>query len=134
MSGLYTLENIDFKTTMLTTNKTPSGTYRGPGRFEIDFIRERLIDLVAKDLKIDRVELRRRNLVADSQMPYPLASITPYDSSTELDSGDYHAVFDLCMKEFGLAEKSKLSGKLIYGYYHRLAVGSFIEGGAAGPS
>jgi carbon-monoxide dehydrogenase large subunit len=134
MSGPYTFENIDLKITMLTTNKTPSGTYRGPGRFETDFIRERLIDLVAKDLKIDRVELRRRNLVADSQMPYPLASITPYDSSTELDSGDYHAVFDLCMKEFGWAEKSKLSGKLIDGYYHGLAVGSFIEGGAAGPS
>jgi carbon-monoxide dehydrogenase large subunit len=133
MSGPYCFENIDLKSTMLTTNKTPSGTYRGPGRFETDFIRERLIDLVAKDLNIDRVELRRKNLVADSQMPYPLASITPFDSSTELDSGDYHAVFDLCMKEFGWAEKSKLSGKLIDGYYHGLAVGSFIEGGAAGP-
>jgi carbon-monoxide dehydrogenase large subunit len=134
MSGPYTFENIDLKTTMLTTNKTPSGTYRGPGRYETDFIRERMIDLAAKDLKIDRVELRRRNLVADAQMPYPLASITPYDSSTELDSGDYHAVFDLCIKEFDWAEKSKLSGKLIDGYYHGLAVGSFIEGGAAGPS
>lgn len=134
MSGPYTFEHIDLKTTMLTTNKTPSGTYRGPGRYETDFIRERMIDLVAKDLKIDRVELRRRNLVADAQMPYPLASMTPYDSSTELDSGDYHAVFDLCMKEFDWAEKSKLSGKLIDGYYHGFAVGSFIEGGAAGPS
>jgi carbon-monoxide dehydrogenase large subunit len=98
MSGPYTFENIDLKTTMLTTNKTPSGTYRGPGRYETDFIRERMIDLVAADLKIDRVELRRRNLVADSQMPYPLASITPYDIATELVSGDYHAVFDVCMK------------------------------------
>lgn len=133
MSGPYSFEHIDLKSTMLTTNKTPSGTYRGPGRFETDFVRERLIDLVAKDLKIDRVELRRMNLVADSQMPYPLASITPFDSSTELDSGDYHAVFELCLKEFGWAEKSKLSGKLIDGYYHGVAVGSFIEGGAAGP-
>src|SRR5258708_14413263 len=90
-----------------------------------------MVGLVANDLKSDRVELRRRNLVADSQMPYPLASMTPYDSSTELDSGDYHAVFDLCMKEFGWAEKSKLSGKLIDGYYQGFAVGSFIEGGAA---
>jgi carbon-monoxide dehydrogenase large subunit len=133
MSGPYCFEDIDLKSTMLTTNKTPSGTYRGPGRYETDFIRERMIDLVAKDLNIDRVELRRRNLVADSQMPYPLASITPYDSSTELDSGDYHAVFDLCLKEFGWAEKSKLRGTLIDGYYHGLAIGSFIEGGAAGP-
>lgn len=133
MSGPYCFEHIGIKSSMLTTNKTPSGTYRGPGRYETDFIRERMIDLVAKDLKIDRVELRRRNLVADAQMPYPLASITPYDSSTELDSGDYHAVFDLCMKEFNWAEKSKLCGQLIDGYYHGLAVGSFIEGGAAGP-
>jgi carbon-monoxide dehydrogenase large subunit len=133
MSGPYTFEHIDIKTTMLMTNKTPSGTYRGPGRYETDFFRERLIDLVAKDLKMDRTEIRRKNLVADAQMPYPLASITPYDSSTELDSGDYHEVFDRCLKEFDWDQKSKLSGKLIDGYYHGVAVGSFIEGGAAGP-
>ena len=133
MSGPYTFEHIDIKTTMLTTNKTPSGTYRGPGRFETDFFRERLIELVAKDLKMDRTEIRRKNLVADAQMPYPLASITPYDSSTELDSGDYHQVFDRCLKEFDWDRKSRLSGKLVDGYYHGVAVGSFIEGGAAGP-
>ena len=133
MSGPYCIENIDIKSSMLTTNKTPAGTYRGPGRYETDFIRERMIDLAAKDLGIDRMDLRRRNLVADAQMPYPLASITPYDSSTELDSGDYHAVFDRCLAEFGWNEKSKLSGKLIDGYFHGVAVGSFIEGGAAGP-
>jgi aerobic carbon-monoxide dehydrogenase large subunit len=133
MSGPYTFEHIDIKSTMLMTNKTPCGTYRGPGRFETDFFRERLIDIVAKDLKIDRVDIRRKNLVADAQMPYPLASMAPYDSSTELDSGDYHQVFDICMKEFNWAERSKLRGKLVDGYYHGLAVGSFIEGGAAGP-
>jgi carbon-monoxide dehydrogenase large subunit len=133
MCGPYQFEHVDLKSTMLTTNKTPSGTYRGPGRFETDFVRERLIDLVAKDLGLDRAEIRRKNLVADAQMPYPLPSITPYDSSTELDSGDYHAVYDMCLKEFDWAEKQKLSGKLIDGYYHGIAVGSFIEGGAAGP-
>ncbi|MCA1454275.1 xanthine dehydrogenase family protein molybdopterin-binding subunit [Bradyrhizobium sp. BRP22] len=133
MSGPYCIEHIDLKSSMLTTNKTPCGTYRGPGRYETDFIRERMIDLAAQDLKIDRVELRRRNLVADAQMPYPLASITPYDSSTELDSGDYHAVFDRCLKEFGWDERTRLRGQLIDGYYHGLAIGSFIEGGAAGP-
>jgi carbon-monoxide dehydrogenase large subunit len=133
MSGPYAIENIDLKSSMLLTNKTPTGTYRGPGRFETDFIRERMLDLLAKDLNIDRLELRRRNFVADSQMPYPLASITPYDSSTELDSGDYHAVFDRCLAEFDWKTKEQFSGRLIDGYYHGLAVGSFIEGGAAGP-
>ncbi len=133
MVGPYCFEHVDLKSSMLTTNKTPCGTYRGPGRYETDFIRERMIDLVAKDLNIDRVEIRRRNLVADAQMPYPLPSITPYDSSTELDSGDYHTVFDRCLKEFNWEEKSKLRGREIDGYYHGLAIGSFIEGGAAGP-
>jgi carbon-monoxide dehydrogenase large subunit len=133
MSGPYKIEHIDISSTMLTTNKTPSGTYRGPGRFEADFVRERLLDLVATDLGLDRVELRRRNLVPDADMPYPLATITPYESVTELDSGDNHAVFERCLAEFGWGEKSKLSGKLIDGAYHGIAVGSFIEGGAAGP-
>ena len=133
MSGPYAIENIELTSSMLLTNKTPTGTYRGPGRFEMDFIRERMLDLMAKDLNIDRLELRRRNLVADSQMPYPLASISPYDGSTELDSGDYHAVFDRCLAEFDWKTKEELSGRLIDGYYHGLAVGSFIEGGAAGP-
>jgi carbon-monoxide dehydrogenase large subunit len=133
MSGPYKIADILVQTTSIMTNKTPSGTYRGPGRFETDFIRERMIDLAAKKLKIDRVDIRRRNLVADADMPYPLATITPYESATELDSGDYHHVFEMCLKEFSWNEKSKVQGKLIDGRYHGLAIGSFIEGGAAGP-
>ena len=76
--------------TLLVTNKTPSGTYRGPGRFEADFFRERLFDMAARDLGIDRVEFRRRNLIAEAEMPYALADAwrrsTP---SSETDSGDY---------------------------------------------
>lgn len=133
MCGPYTFEHIDLKSSMLTTNKTPCGTYRGPGRYETDFIRERMIDLAAKDLGIDRVVLRRQNLVADSQMPYALPKIVPFDSHPELDSGDYHSIFDQCLDAFNWAERSKLSGTVVDGYYQGFAVGSFIEGGAAGP-
>ncbi len=134
MSGPYAIENIQLSTSMLTTNKTPTGTYRGPGRFEGDFVRERLIDLMAKDLVIDRVEIRRRNLVSVDQMPYPLATMTPYESVTSLDSGDNHALFEQCLAEFGWSEKVRLQGALIDGRYHGVSVGCFIEGGAAGPS
>jgi aerobic carbon-monoxide dehydrogenase large subunit len=133
MSGPYRILSIDIDVALQLTNKTPVGTYRGPGRFETDFFRERLLDLVAQDLKIDRVELRRRNLVARQEMPYQIATITPFESKDEFDSGDYHATLDRCLEEFGWAEKSKLAGKLIDGRYHGLAVGCFIEGGAAGP-
>jgi aerobic carbon-monoxide dehydrogenase large subunit len=133
MSGPYRIPNIDIDVALQLTNKTPVGTYRGPGRFETDFFRERLIDMVAQDLNIDRVELRRRNLVSADAMPYAVATITPYESKDELDSGDYRATLDRCLAEIGWAEKAKLQGALIDGRHHGLAVGCFIEGGAAGP-
>ncbi len=134
ISGPYDIENIHMTADMLTTNKTPSGTYRGPGRFEGDFARERLIDLMAKDLGIDRIEIRRRNLVRDAQMPYPLATITPYESKTELDSGDNHELLARCLADFDWQAKQNLNGKLIDGRYHGVALSCFIEGGGAGPS
>ena len=66
-------------------------------------------------------------------MPYQIATITPFESKDEFDSGDYHATLDRCLAEIDWAETSKLAGKLIDGRYHGLAVGCFIEGGAAGP-
>ncbi len=73
MSGPYRIPHVRVDVTLVVTNKTPSGTYRGPGRFESDFCRERLFDMVAADLGIDRVEFRRRNLIREADMPYPLA-------------------------------------------------------------
>jgi carbon-monoxide dehydrogenase large subunit len=133
MAGPYRVANIKLESSLWMTNKTPVGTYRGPGRFETDFFRERLLDMVAKDLRLDRVELRRRNLIPASDMPYRIATITPFESSDEIDSGDYRLALDRCLEEFGWADKAKLQGKLIGGRYHGIAVGCFIEGGAAGP-
>ena len=133
MSGPYRIADIDIDVALLMTNKTPVGTYRGPGRFETDFFRERLLDMAAQDLNIDRVEFRRRNLVAAGEMPYRLATITPFESKDELDSGDYHMTLDRCLTEIGWAQKSGWQGREVDGQFHGLAVGCFIEGGAAGP-
>ena len=133
MSGPYRIPNIDIDVALQLTNKTPVGTYRGPGRFETDFFRERFLDMVAQDLGLDRVEFRRRNLVSRQEMPYSIATITPFESKDAFDSGDYQITLDRCLDEIGWAEKSKLAGKLIDGRYHGLAIGCFIEGGAAGP-
>jgi len=133
MSGAYRVPNIDLDVSLLLTNKTPVGTYRGPGRFETDFFRERLLDMAARDLGIDQIEFRRRNLVREADMPYKVATIAPFEHKDELDSGDYQVTLDRCLAEFGWAEKETLKGKLIDGRYHGLAVCCFIEGGAAGP-
>jgi carbon-monoxide dehydrogenase large subunit len=133
MSGPYRISNIDIDVALQLTNKTPVGTYRGPGRFETDFFRERLFDMVAQDLGLDRVAFRRRNLVSKQEMPYQIATITPFESKDEFDSGDYQTTLDRCLDEINWSEKSKLAGKLIDGRYHGLGIGCFIEGGAAGP-
>jgi carbon-monoxide dehydrogenase large subunit len=133
MSGPYAIENIHIESFPQLTNKTPIGTYRGPGRFEADFFRERLVDLAAKDLGIDPIEFRRRNLPSKEQMPYPLATIMPLEKKEALDSGDYPLALERCLKEFNWPEKQKLQGKLINGRYHGVAVSCYIEGGAAGP-
>jgi len=133
MSGPYRIESIRLQSSLWMTNKTPVGTYRGPGRFETDFFRERLLDMVAKDLRLDRVAFRRRNLIPASDMPYRMPTIAPFESRDEIDSGDYRISLDRCLEEFRWADKAKLQGQLIDGRYHGLAVGCFIEGGAAGP-
>src|SRR5215213_2242284 len=131
MSGPYRIPNIELDAILLMTNKTPVGTYRGPGRFETDFFRERLLEMVADDLGIDRVEFRRRNLVSKSEMPFELPSITPFDATDELDSGDYHEALDRCLQEIGWDQRVNQRGKRADGKHYGLAVGCFIEGGAA---
>jgi len=81
ISGPYRVPHVHMDVAMMLSNKTPSGSYRGPGRFEADFFRERMIDLAAQDLGIDRVEFRRRNLVSEAEIPYALAKILPYGTA-----------------------------------------------------
>jgi carbon-monoxide dehydrogenase large subunit len=133
MSGPYRIPNVELDAVLLMTNKTPVGTYRGPGRFETDFFRERLFEMVADDLGIDRVEFRRRNLVSKAEMPFELPSITPFDATDELDSGDYHEALDRCLDEIKWSERLNQRGRQADGKHYGLAVGCFIEGGAAGP-
>lgn len=134
MSGPYRVPNIDIKSHAMLTNKAPIGTYRGPGRFESDYFRERFFDIVAGELGIEPVVFRRRNLVAENEMPYSIAKIAPVEREEEFDSGDYEMVLDRCLEAFGWKGKEKLRGQLIDGVYHGLAVGCFVEGGGAGPS
>jgi carbon-monoxide dehydrogenase large subunit len=133
MSGPYRIPNIHVEIDVTVSNKTPVGTYRGPGRFECDFFRERLFDMAARDLGIDRVEFRRRNLIAEADMPYRLAKVVPLNIETQTDTGDYQVTLDHCLHEIGWARVSALQGKLIDGRYHGCAVGCYIEGGASGP-
>ena len=132
MAGPYRVPHIKIDSSLWMTNKTPVGTYRGPGRFESNFFMERMIDMIAADLGIDRVEFRRRNLITAAEQPYPIASVQPTGVSDEYDSGDYRTTLDRALKEIDWPKVSKLAGKPVDGKYHGLGVSCFIEGGAAG--
>ena len=134
-AGPYAIANISLDAAVLVTNKTPTGTYRGPGRYEGSYFCERLFDMAARDLEIDRAAFRLKNLVAEDQLPYPLAHMEDLDDSwqTELDNGAYAIVMERCLDEFAWTEKSALDGHLIEGRYHGIAIGAFVEGGAGGP-
>jgi aerobic carbon-monoxide dehydrogenase large subunit len=75
------------------TNKTPCGTYRAPGRFESTFVRERLMDAIAAQLGLDCVEVRRRNLIAATEMPYA-RHLDTLGTDMTYDSGDYAGLLD----------------------------------------
>jgi aerobic carbon-monoxide dehydrogenase large subunit len=66
-------------------------------------------------------------------MPYQIATITPFESKDEFDSGDYQVTLTRALEEFNWPDKAKLQGQEIDGCYQGVAVACFIEGGAAGP-
>ena len=133
MAGPYRVPHVKIDSSLWMTNKTPVGTYRGPGRFEACFFFERMIDMIAADLGIDRIEFRRKNLIKSAEQPYPIAHVQPTDARDEYDSGEYSETLDRALKEIDWPKLSHLQGKLIDGKYHGLGVVCFIEGGAAGP-
>ena len=89
MAGPYRVPHVKIDSHLWMTNKTPVGTYRGPGRFEACFFLERMIDMIAADLGIDRIEFRRKNLITAKEQPYPVATVQPTDAKDEYDCGEY---------------------------------------------
>ena len=88
LSSVYAIPRIAFDIRMVFTNAAPLGPYRGAGRPEAIYLIERLIDEAARQTGIDRVELRRRNLIPAAAMPYTAATGQIYDS------GEFEAAMD----------------------------------------
>jgi len=91
--GPYHVEHYRCRVSCVMTNKTPTGTMRGPGLFEVGFVRERAFDLLAAELGLEPAEIRRRNLVRPDQMPYPVGAASA-SVPVVFDSGDFPAIFE----------------------------------------
>jgi carbon-monoxide dehydrogenase large subunit/6-hydroxypseudooxynicotine dehydrogenase subunit gamma len=97
LPGPYRVDAYRMIGHILLTNKTPCGTYRAPGRFESTFVRERLMDVIAARLAIDPIEIRRRNLIARSDMPFS-RGINTLGAPLIYDSGNYAGLLDKALQ------------------------------------
>jgi carbon-monoxide dehydrogenase large subunit len=119
---VYRTPAMEVNSKVVFTNTTPVGAYRGAGRPEGNYYMERLIDRAAREMGIDRVELRRRNHIRPEQMPYKAPSGMNYDS------GDFTAVLDKALaaadwrgfekRKQESARRNKLRGR---------GIGSYLE-------
>jgi carbon-monoxide dehydrogenase large subunit len=130
--GPYRIKDVALTVEAFVTSKTPVGTLRAPGRFEANFFRERLLDLVAADLGLDPVDFRRKNLIREEELPFHTGKLVPYEPETDFDTGDYHATFERAVSEIGWAKNKDKQGRLIGGRYHGLAAVPFVESGGSG--
>jgi carbon-monoxide dehydrogenase large subunit len=90
LAGVYVLPAIGVEVQGVFTNTSPTSAYRGAGRPEASLMVERVIDVAAGELGIDPAELRRRNLIPDSAMPYNTGFMFTYDSG-EFDKNQSNA-------------------------------------------
>ena len=82
---------------MVFTNATPTGAIRGAGRPNAAFALERLVDSIARELGIDRAEVRRRNFVPASDLPYEVDIAASDGRKVTYDSGDYQAAMETAL-------------------------------------
>ena len=91
--GPYRIAAVEYEPVSVMTHKTPQEAVRGFGQSPTNFAIERAIDRVARHLGMDRIELRRKNLIRKEEFPYTIPSGSTYDS------GDYHAVIDKALAQ-----------------------------------
>jgi carbon-monoxide dehydrogenase large subunit len=122
VQNVYRTPLIEVSTKCVFTNTSHVSAYRGAGRPEGNYYMERLIDTAAAELKIDRLELRRRNQIKPREIPYKAASGMTYDS------GDFPALLRAALEAAdtkGFARRKRDSRKR--GKLRGLGIGNFLE-------
>jgi carbon-monoxide dehydrogenase large subunit len=133
LPGPYRVPNYLCEAVCVLTNKTPTGTYRGPGRFEGTFVRERLVDLIATDLALDPAEVRRRNFIQPEEMPYEVGG-NSLGQRTVYDCGDYARAFEAALGrlDYKTARAEQAEARR-QGRYLGVGLGCVVEKAGLGP-
>ncbi|MBL09841.1 MAG: xanthine dehydrogenase [Acidiferrobacteraceae bacterium] len=115
------------------TNKTPAGTYRAPGRFEGTFVRERLIDEIAKQLKMDPVDVRRANFIPPQAMPFD-RKLDAIGTNVVYDSGLYESLLNKLLEHVDYAAlRQEIDARRLKDEQVGLGLAYFVEKSGLGP-
>jgi carbon-monoxide dehydrogenase large subunit len=129
LSGAYKIPAIQMNVTGVFTNKMSTDAYRGAGRPEATYVVERVIDIIARELNLDPVEVRRKNFPQPNEFPFHTAT------GLEYDSGNYQAALD---KALDLSSYQKLREEQAQaraeGRIMGIGLSSYVEICALGPS
>jgi aerobic carbon-monoxide dehydrogenase large subunit len=133
--GPYVVENYESTFTAVFTNKPIVTPYRGAGRQHGVFVIERLMDIAARELKLDRVDIRRRNFIPRDAFPYNNELINQDFTPLKYDSGDYEAVLDKALDMIGYRrfladEQPRLRAQ---GRHVGIGLVCYVEGTGIGP-
>ena len=104
LAGPYRWRGFEIETMSVLTNKTPSGTYRGPSQYESAFFRERMVDRGARAVGLDPAVLRKRNLIGVDALPLRI-EMGEGNAPVVYDGGDFAQVFDAVL---GRADYARL--------------------------
>ena len=132
LRGPLRIKNYHCHAYCVLTNKTPVGTYRSPGRYEANFVRERLLDMAARRLGLDPAELRRRNLIRPEEMPYDHGK-HPFHYMV-YDSGDLPGQLEAALGHMGYDElRQRCAAAKAEGRAMGVGIGCFVETSGIGP-
>ena len=129
MGGCYKFPAIDINITGVFTNKMCTDAIRGAGRPEATYWIELIMDRLADELGMDRLELRRKNFPGKEEFPFETALGIAYDS------GDYHGTLDRLLEHFDIEEFRREQAELRKQGVHRgLGISTYVEVCGLAPS
>ena len=132
--GPHRIKNMRVDVEAVVTNKTPNAPYRGAGRPETVFAMDRIVDCLARELRMDPAEIRRRNYIRPDELPYDFGM--PYRDGNPLvyDTGDFPDALEKALEAAGYeqfrTEQALLRAR---GVHRGIGISGYVEGTAIGP-
>jgi carbon-monoxide dehydrogenase large subunit len=132
--GPHRIKSMRVDVQAVVTNKTPNAPYRGAGRPETVFAMDRIVDCLARELRMDPAEIRRRNYIRAEELPYDFGM--PYRDGNPLvyDTGDFPEALEQALEAAGYREfRAQQAALRARGVHRGIGISGYVEGTAIGP-